>query len=377
MRIGWLAVLSLLFGCQSSDSFGCSEDGQCESAGITGMCEANGYCSFLDDTCASGRRYGDLAGGGLAAVCVQEDPGSTGAVSTTNASGTSSTGEVPTTSSASSGAVETGGFSCEPLGVCSDDPLPGWSGPIVLEPAGRGACQDSDPLWTAGTGLVPESACDCACEGTAEVQCQFDGYTDAECDGLESQIYPSPDNCKDLSPFSNFESITSHPIENGTEDGYCSPPAPLSAALDQVFAACDPTSLGRCEDGTPCIEESPDAAVCDWRDGIHDCPSPQDQRTVLYRGATGGYDCGCECGAPSPCSTLLVYVDAECSDAPFEFSVSQSPECTTLDPDLATENLYLQIPSAQCEDLGSRNTAEPLESDQEPTEIDPVTLCCR
>ncbi len=304
MRIGWLAVLTLLVGCRSTDSFGCGEDGQCESAGITGTCEVNGYCSFLDDTCASGRRYGDLAGGGLAGVCVQENPGSTGAVSSTDGG---SSGEVPATTmdaSASSGTAETtGGFSCTPSGVCSESPLPGWSGPIVLEPGGDEPCGGAPPQWTAGTGLVPQSACECACEGEAEAQCEFSVYGNSGCGGLELPITTSSGECTELPPL-NIESVASHANEGGS----CSPPPPLDAALDQVFAACEPTALGTCEDGTPCIEESPDGAVCNWRDGIHDCPSPEDQRTVLYRDASGGYDCGCQCGAPSSCDTLLVLV---------------------------------------------------------------------
>ena len=48
-----------------------------------------------------------------------------------------------------------------------------------------------------------------------------------------------------------------------------------------------------------------------------------------------------------------------------------------IDPGLLTENIYLQVAAAQCEDVGSRNTPVPLEIDQEPTEVDPVTLCCQ
>ncbi len=365
-------MLTLLLGCRSAESFGCGEDGQCESAGITGTCESNGYCSFLDDTCASGRRYGDLAGGGLAGVCVQEELSSTGLVSTTDAEG--STAVAPATSSTSSGAAETtGDFSCEPTGVCSNDPLPGWSGPILLEPAGKGACGGEPPSWTAGTGLVPQNACDCTCEGEAEVQCQFVGFSEPECDGANYRFFASTEGCEWFPLELGLQSIAS--FSEG--DTYCSPPAPLNAALEQVFAACQPTTLGACEDGTSCIEESPEGSVCDWRDGVHDCPSPRDQRTVLHRAATGGYDCGCQCGSSGGCDTLQVFLDPECETVALEASVPQFPDCAPIGSELMIDDLYLRAPSVQCEDLGSRNTAEPLAFDQEPTEVDPVTLCCR
>lgn len=53
-----------------------------------GSCEASGHCSFPDETCPSGRRYGEFAPPALSEVCVDLDP----ATSTSDGSGTSSTG---------------------------------------------------------------------------------------------------------------------------------------------------------------------------------------------------------------------------------------------------------------------------------------------
>ena len=63
-----LLTATLLGGCTPS-SFTCSTDLQCRSGSTAGKCAA-GYCASPDTTCASGIRYDDSAGGGLAGTCV-------------------------------------------------------------------------------------------------------------------------------------------------------------------------------------------------------------------------------------------------------------------------------------------------------------------
>ena len=76
MRIA-AAVFALLGGGCQSGAFVCQTDHQC---GAEGHCELAGYCSFPDGSCDSGRRFGQLAGGGFAGLCVDvEDGTSTGA----------------------------------------------------------------------------------------------------------------------------------------------------------------------------------------------------------------------------------------------------------------------------------------------------------
>lgn len=62
----WL-LLCLLVACDVDDAFHCVEDDACGGGGV---CEANGSCSFEDEKCASGRRYGAHAPRGIADVCV-------------------------------------------------------------------------------------------------------------------------------------------------------------------------------------------------------------------------------------------------------------------------------------------------------------------
>jgi hypothetical protein len=66
-----LVLVALVTGCGAQGSFACSDDDDC--AGVAGgACEATGVCSFPDDACESGRRYGEWAGG-LAMSCVPVD----------------------------------------------------------------------------------------------------------------------------------------------------------------------------------------------------------------------------------------------------------------------------------------------------------------
>jgi hypothetical protein len=58
-----LALLALaLAACLPESRFPCERDEQCDAPGRIGHCEADGLCSFDDDACESGRRYGELAG---------------------------------------------------------------------------------------------------------------------------------------------------------------------------------------------------------------------------------------------------------------------------------------------------------------------------
>ena len=61
-------VVGLLCACNTT-GFVCEQSDQC---GDSGTCEPIGYCSFPDDGCESGRRYGEH-GGRFAGVCVQNE----------------------------------------------------------------------------------------------------------------------------------------------------------------------------------------------------------------------------------------------------------------------------------------------------------------
>lgn len=67
MRTLLFAVI-VVAGCLPRTEYKCTVNGDCTSAGS--ICEPTGYCSFIDDGCASGQRYGSLSGS-FANQCVE------------------------------------------------------------------------------------------------------------------------------------------------------------------------------------------------------------------------------------------------------------------------------------------------------------------
>ena len=64
------ATLGPLAGWACALTFPCNADEQCTRDGAAGVCQASGYCSFPDESCDGGQRYGELAPGELAGTCV-------------------------------------------------------------------------------------------------------------------------------------------------------------------------------------------------------------------------------------------------------------------------------------------------------------------
>ncbi|MBV1858809.1 MAG: hypothetical protein KUG77_10385 [Nannocystaceae bacterium] len=153
-----LAALAAVAGC--NESFECAADTHCELDGVAGFCESIGHCSFPDEACDSGRRFGSLAGT-LSNQCVPpaEDGATSSDASTASAvesSGTASTSMNMTSSptgdpvGSSSSTDTSGGSSGEgpilPCTVLYEDSFPGdaidptWlvqGDPVVLGGAAR------------------------------------------------------------------------------------------------------------------------------------------------------------------------------------------------------------------------------------------------
>jgi hypothetical protein len=73
-------VIGALIGACEAPVFLCDEDGDCVDGRSDGVCELDGYCSFVDTECPTGRAYGELAPHGLARRCTMpvDELGSTG-----------------------------------------------------------------------------------------------------------------------------------------------------------------------------------------------------------------------------------------------------------------------------------------------------------
>lgn len=127
------AIVAAISGC-GTDVFTCAQDGECHSGSAAGTCQASGYCSFPDDGCPSGQRYGDLAGAGLDGSCVVDEPATTS--DDGSGGGSSSTGVQPgtetlpsttsTTSESQTGSESsTGGSGTSAPDTCGDGVVQG------------------------------------------------------------------------------------------------------------------------------------------------------------------------------------------------------------------------------------------------------------
>lgn len=151
-----LAAASLLLGCRAS-AFACEQDDDCDASRSGGVCEPSGFCSFPDPACPAGRRYGELAGDGLAGSCVEPD-GATGSESTgTTITTTTTTTPSSTTILDGSGELDTHEVSATSVTVADDTTTddgacpPGWwdcawRQRIELVPQADGVALASVPL---------------------------------------------------------------------------------------------------------------------------------------------------------------------------------------------------------------------------------------
>lgn len=160
-RVLSLAAAAALVGGCGGGVFACADLDDCAAADGAGVCQPAGWCSFPDDACPSGQRYGDHAGDGLAGECVVEDAGTSGSTTpeptatTLDGTATTATASASSTSPTGSATVsETGeasseGTDTEPAGTTTagDDCIveefdgnelgPGWTvdgeGPYVAQ----------------------------------------------------------------------------------------------------------------------------------------------------------------------------------------------------------------------------------------------------
>jgi len=130
-----LIVTATVSAACGSGAFLCADASECENAGVGGVCQADGHCSFPDDDCASGQRYGEHSGA-VAGECVPvPDDDGTAADDVASADDT-------TTSASSTGVDAT----TLPLDATASTDVDPSAGPTT------GVVTDSDPTTDLDTG---------------------------------------------------------------------------------------------------------------------------------------------------------------------------------------------------------------------------------
>ena len=359
---GWLvASLLLLGGCSTSGIFTCTEDADC---GDDGRCEANGYCSFPDASCPSGRRFGVHAPEFIAKQCVEESlagtdgdtddatPSST--TDSATATSTSTTDDGPTSSpvpppECGNDVVEIGedcdgdevDATCVELGhpggtlaceqcrydvsgcsVCGDaevgdgedcdgENLGGESCEALGFFTGSLACADdctsfdTSGCTNCGNGVIDPGE---ICDGTdSAISCGELGY-------LIDLVVPCEDTC------GGWAHNRCGPIACGVDptEPFTDCPAACTSCAGDVCeidctgtAACDAMTL-QCPPGWPCRVVCDGTGACS--DAIVECP-PYHECQVTCDGTAGCDSTTVDCGIAGICEMVCLESTGVCADA--------------------------------------------------------------
>lgn len=187
------AAAALAIGCAACgpSAYACTEHEQCVNADVAGVCQANGLCSFPDDDCPSGQRYGEH-GGAMSGQCVAP-VGDTDAGSSTSATSSSSVTSLdvtgPTTTDSLTDPVtvtiststSTDADSTTSTSASSTETSTG--GPVAVEPLLWFAFEDMNAGIVnlgslGGFADCTDVSCPAAVEGIVGTAAQFDGIDD-------------------------------------------------------------------------------------------------------------------------------------------------------------------------------------------------------
>jgi hypothetical protein len=383
-RAIWLSALAGLAACGRATAFECTQDGECGE----GRCEpSSGYCSFVDDACPTGWKYGAHAGEGLAGQCV--DPG--GGSGDTNVADVGDDAPGPTsaaddgddgddgdtTGQPGTSSLETGGLACE-VGTCLDAPPDGWLGPTAVL-TGTGsipACPAALPTTLAlgHTMLAADPAtCGCGCDpvpgSCGEITLSVD-QVGATCD-MGTDLLLEEGVCVDA--LSTAASITvAHAA--APDAGSCqtnsfmevTPPAWLDHL--RVCATDDP---GTCDGDGVCLPAMADADVCILRAGDVPCPAgAYSARTVVYGDYLDGRDCSdCGCNVQSAVCQIEIRQSSDCTGAPEVTWTTSTAHCDAFAVPVGESFTAVHETVDNCSGVGG----DPIGAVMP---IDPTTLCC-
>lgn len=315
-------VLMVLASCGGQEVFACSDDSSCPD----GQCESNGYCSFPDEDCSSGRRYGDFSGP-FSGQCVMATDGATsgtpgtgggsesGQASSGTASGSATTsGTTPggSTGGSSDGTADTGPTPTCPAGQSCFDIPDGWLGPVNLYSPEQ-SC--GDVVAEGAQAYSGEWSCACSCEtdefdscDQATVQLQL--FEEGGCQGPAALSVDLTASCQDFGGGETYSILT-------TAQG----PAPCdsSATLDaepvmptDSLVLCDAFEGSTCGSGA-CTSNR--EGLCIHAEGERECPDGF-ERTLLYTGFEDGRGCSaCACEAEYECEGSYTLANQGCGNS--------------------------------------------------------------
>jgi len=323
----------------------------------------------------------------------------TGSTSEADASSGSSEGTTGTDTDTQGDASSTGSGLCPSTHTCMEEAPEGWQGPVAVhraafdpkdpkaEPPGCGEAYP-DPATAGFEGLLAEPAvCDCECADPNGTACDTSTTMrywadDASCgEGTPQALTIFAGSCNTLpSEFPGNGHYTAEPLE--AVGGACAPSTTEQvepAAWEWQTRACDGAEFiddAGCADGRVCapMPESPDAMLCVWQAGDHECPDVFDSTRVLYGDVDDGRGCEtCSCGAPiGLCddATISLWNGPTCL-VPAAGVVGANGECDATGTGTSARAASLSggSPNAFC-------VASDPQSSGEAVGTEPVTVCC-
>jgi Concanavalin A-like lectin/glucanases superfamily len=210
------AALALGCGACRPSVYVCTEDEQCATGQLVGLCQGDGRCSFPDDACPSGQRYGDHVGS-MAGECVAPMAGTESTTAGTSSmgdgpvslDGTNVTNVEPITVTASTGTADSATGTTR--GASSSESTTG--GPIDLDPLlwfafeGDGVGGIANLGSLGGVAACDEPTCPSPTAGAVGAAVQFDGIDDCA-------IFPFADQLAMLDALTISAWLRREPIPN-------------------------------------------------------------------------------------------------------------------------------------------------------------------
>ncbi|MCR9166513.1 MAG: hypothetical protein ACE37F_24205 [Nannocystaceae bacterium] len=324
--------------------------------------------------------------------------GSTGDL-TDGSSESTAAGDTDTDTDSDADASSTGSGLCPATHVCLDEAPKGWSGPVAVhqgpfDPEQPGAeppgCGEAYPDLAASgfEGLVAEPAsCSCSCADPNGTAC--DNSTtlrywadDATCgESIPQALTVFAATCNVLpTEFPGDGHYSADPLP--AVGGACAPSGEQSVeptTWSAATSACDGAAIiedAGCAEGRACapLPDSPEAALCIWQEGEHECPEAFGSTRTIFGGVDDGRDCEtCSCGAPAGLcddATISLWNGVTCL-VPSAGVVGVDGECDPSGTSTAARAASMSAgsPNAFCVPSEGAPTGEAVGTE-------PVTVCC-